>query len=566
MTHVARWGGRRRAGLVAAACVVALMAAACSGGSGGSGGGATPSGGGIVQGGELRIGTTYAIDSLNPFVAQADYAYTTFEYIYPELVQYNQKLDIVPDFAKSWTESPDGLTWTFHTQPNAKWSDGKPLTANDAAWTITTELKYIHGATAQAAGTLKHMTGADAPDPNTLVLHYSTPVANVLAQMAGESILPQQVWGKYATGNGAALRTFPNLAPVVSGGPFELVKYVKNQVALFQPNPGWWGPKPHISEFGFEFFSNADAMISAFKQGELDFIGEYTPPTAVADLKASGFVVDTYPSISMKDFIINTNSHKTKNRELLNPLVRLALAHAIDREQIVKVAWLGLAQPGDSFIAPADGMWHDPKLKPETFDLALANQELDQAGYPKGSDGVRVADGHKMSYTVIFPTDENGAGDRTFQIIQSDFRQIGVVITQKTMDDDATFAAISGPNNKYLNFDMAMWDWVPPVDPDFMLSVVTCEQYGNWSDSGYCNPSYDAMYDQQSTLINPKARQQLVWKMQDQIYNDRPYIILDYPDIIEAHSTKWAGFVPAPVMGSINSLSTQTLLQVHQVG
>jgi len=57
-----------------------------------------------------------------------------------------------------------------------------------------------------------------------------------------------------------------------------------------------------------------------------------------------------------------------------------------------------------------------------------------------------------------------------------------------------------------------------------------------------------------------------VWKMQDQIYNDRPYIILDYPDVIEAHSSKWAGFVLSPVMGSVNSLSTQTLLQVHQVG
>ena len=78
-----------------------------------------------------RLGSPSSIDSLNPFVAfQAD-AYSTFEYIYPELVQYNPKLQFVPDFARSWQESPDGQVWTFHTQPNAKWSDGKPLTAAD---------------------------------------------------------------------------------------------------------------------------------------------------------------------------------------------------------------------------------------------------------------------------------------------------------------------------------------------------------------------------------------------------------------------------------------------------
>jgi peptide/nickel transport system substrate-binding protein len=73
------------------------------------------------------------------------------------------------------------------------------------------------------------------------------------------------------------------------------------------------------------------------------------------------------------------------------------------------------------------------------------------------------------------------------------------------------------------------------------------------------------MYARQSTLTNVAQRRALIWKMQQQIYNDRPYIILDYPDVIEAHSKGWAGFVSSPVMGSVNSLSMQTLLQVHKV-
>jgi peptide/nickel transport system substrate-binding protein len=181
-----------------------------------------------------------------------------------------------------------------------------------------------------------------------------------------------------------------------------------------------------------------------------------------------------------------------------------------------------------------------------------------------GSNGIRIADGHPMAYNVIFPPDERGSGDRTFQILQADFKQIGIQISQQNMDDSAAFNAISAPDNKYQDYDMAMWDWVPPVDPDFMLSVLTCQQLGNNSDSGYCNAAYDKMYQQQGTLGTLAQRRALIFKMQQTIYNARPYIVLDYPDVIEAHSNKFTGFVPAPVMGSVNSLSTQTLLQVHE--
>jgi peptide/nickel transport system substrate-binding protein len=72
------------------------------------------------------------------------------------------------------------------------------------------------------------------------------------------------------------------------------------------------------------------------------------------------------------------------------------------------------------------------------------------------------------------------------------------------------------------------------------------------------------MYATQGTLIDPAARQKLVWQMQQYLYNARPYIILDYPDVIEAYSKSWTGFTISPVMGSVNSLSMQTLLQVHR--
>src|SRR5207245_9909234 len=89
------------------------------------------------SGGTFRLGTSSRIDSLNPYVAFNQDAYSTFEYIYPFLVQYDRtNRNFAPDFARSWSVSKDGKTWTFKTVANAKWSDGQPLTAADAAWTV----------------------------------------------------------------------------------------------------------------------------------------------------------------------------------------------------------------------------------------------------------------------------------------------------------------------------------------------------------------------------------------------------------------------------------------------
>jgi peptide/nickel transport system substrate-binding protein len=242
--------------------------------------------------------------------------------------------------------------------------------------------------------------------------------------------------------------------------------------------------------------------------------------------------------------------------------VKEAFAHAIDRDQIIRVVFLGTAKPGDSIIPPATGDWHNPQLKPETFDLGLANKMLDQLGYKRGSGGIRVANGHQMAYDVITPTSLQSA-PRTFQIMEASFSKIGVQLRQKALDATAAFDLMSGPNNRYLNFDLALWDWVALMDPDFMLSVATCAQYGGWSDSGYCDKTYDSMYSQQQLTTNQDARRAIVWKMQKYLYDQRPYLWLATQDSVDAVSSQWTGLVTSP-QGPFNSLSKVSLTSVHQ--
>src|SRR5262249_45165686 len=146
------------------ATVAALVLNACS--SGGS-----SASQGVKNGGNFRGGVTQKIDNLKPFVGFEQVSYDILEAIYPPLDQYNDKtLAIEPDFDTSWTTSPDGRTWTFHTRRGAQWSDGKPLTAADAAWTINTIIKFKSGPTANLGGDVAHLKNAVAASPTTLVL------------------------------------------------------------------------------------------------------------------------------------------------------------------------------------------------------------------------------------------------------------------------------------------------------------------------------------------------------------------------------------------------------------
>lgn len=545
---------KRGVALVAALLVaVALVGAGCSSGSSSSSGGKA----------FFKMGTDSTIDSLNPMVAFQATAIWVHTNIYPYLLNYNNQAELIPSFATDWKSSDGGHTYTFHTQPDAQWSDGKPLTAADAAWTINTLVKFKGGATSYWAPQMLDVVKAEAPNDTTLVVHYSKPIATALSNIASFPILPEHVWSKLAKGNGKAMKTYTNEPsdghPVVSGGPFMLTKYQKDQLAILQANPHWWGPKPKISGFGIEIFSNTDAMLSAFKQGEVDAIND-VPNTAVKTLQGS-FTVSATPGNFFYDFIINSAPDKSDHRELLNHQLRVAFEYAIDRQRIVDTALNGYGTIGATIVPATTGKWHDSSQKPLPFDIDKANQILDSLGYKKGSNGIRVANGEPMSYEVIVPSSRADVLTPTFRVIQGDFKQIGVELKEKVLDPNGAFAAITAPNNTYKSFDLAMWDWIPGEDPDSILSVLLCNQYGSNSDTGYCNPAYDRLYRKQAQELNVQKRVQLVHKAQDMIAEDRPYIVLNYPDVIEAWTKDWTGFYNLPGQGNFSVY--QSMLQAH---
>jgi peptide/nickel transport system substrate-binding protein len=555
----------RRAGFwLVVALVAALSFAGCGGSESTSTSGQGTDTGKVVKGGILRIGTINYVDSLNPFNYIESQAVNAFIMLYPQLVQYKYedgKYEIEGDWAKSWETSPDGKDWTFHLIPGGQWSDGKPLTADDAVWSINTTVKFADGPTAVQAAALQHVESAEAPDDQTLVIHYESPVGNVLAQLEQFFVLPRQVYEPLAEGNGKGLKTFQpqQHLPLVSAGVYRLKSYEKKGTTVYTADPNYWGPKSNAEAVALTYYTNADAMLSDLKGGQLDWVDQVPFSAVDAVKKDSNLVVETVPGAETTNITWNSN-----------------LSMCVDRDKIIEVVFSGYADTVESLpghISPLE----NPNLGPLEHDCDAANQMLDDLGYTKGPDGTRVAPAttgknaqpeHKMSYEIIVPNSLNFNGEREFDIVKEGFAEAGVEVTIKPGGDStAAYALETGDNcdaaksTGYDSFDIAMWDWIGYVDPDFMLSVVTKGQWCSWSDTGWDSPEFDALYDKQGTTIDPEERKQIVWEMQQMIYDNFLYTQLVNLDDIEAHTKAWDGFSPA-----LDAYSKKFYSQPHKVG
>jgi peptide/nickel transport system substrate-binding protein len=329
------------------------------------------------------VGTVNTIDSLNPFTAIESQSYNAFVMEYPQLVQYGPGPKLEGDWATSWSHSADGKTWTFKLKPGGKWSDGKPLTAADAAWTGNTIIKYQASATAALAGALTHVTSMDAPNATTLNVHYDAAVANVLPQLEQFWVLPEHIWGSLTGNSGKDLKSYQpqDHLPTVAGGAYTITKYDAKGTTVFKPNPDFYGPKSNAEAVAMTYYTNATTMIADFTSGNLDFVDQ-VPFNAVSSVKGdSRFTVYKDPSSEVTNITFNTNPVKPKNRELLNLKVKEALEYATDRQQIVDIVFAGFATPWANNISSQSTVWLDPSIQPLPFDVDKANQILDSLGY-----------------------------------------------------------------------------------------------------------------------------------------------------------------------------------------
>ncbi|HRW50330.1 MAG TPA: ABC transporter substrate-binding protein [Caldilinea sp.] len=508
-------------------------APASSGGEAGESAAAAPA--------TVRIGWAGSPDSLNPGVAVLAEAYTLFDLIYDSMYQLELDGTYTPELAESVDVSEDGTVWTFKLRDGFTFHDGTPLTAEDVAFSYNfyknhEEFPFLNVYTA-------YFDSIEATDESTVVITLSEAIPNMESQLIYLYALPKHIWEAYDA-EGAA--DFAN-DEMIGSGAFKLTQYEQNQfvqLAAVKDHPLY---PPKIDGAIFQTFDNQDGLVQALRTGQVDMIMEM-PATAVPGLRNDSnieLVVGPPAAPSVTDIFFNLVTPEncppddgacTGHPALLDRNVRLALAHATDKQQIIDVVLLGLGNPGLTLIPDSLGFFYNDSLQDYEFDLDKANQILDDAGYlDTNNDGVReMPDGSRdLTLRMNWPSDSTNA-PRMAEILNGLWSQIGVKTELQALDPDA-LTAVCCPA---FDFDVILWGWGSDPDPAFLLSVMTTDEIPTGtSETGYSNPTYDELFAQQAVELDQEKRRDIVWEMQKIVFDDVVYIIPFYAANVQAFRT-----------------------------
>jgi peptide/nickel transport system substrate-binding protein len=500
----------------------------------------------------IKIGVTQSVDSMNPFLAVRLVTGSIQRMIYGFLTVPDSKtLQPSPDLAESWTTSPDGLTWTF-TIRQAKWSDGQPITAEDAAWTFN-KMITDDGAKTGNGPAVANFQSVSA-NGQELTIKLKTPQASMLDNPV--PIMPKHVWEKVKD----ISKYDAEVYPTVGSGPYVAVEHKKDQFVRLEANPQYWRGRPKIDELQVIFYDNPAASIVGLKKGDIDLIGRLNPPD-FESLKGDANIVQWNTQGRRSAYLqINHGATTSDNKPigdghpaLKDPRVRTALHYAIDKQKLVDEVQNGLAKPADGSIIPPlykDFFWEASGAEKVGFDPAKANQILDDAGYKKGPDGVRtMPDGsRKLQFRFSIHTD-TPIEDKLAEYLTGWFKEIGITLTTKRLDS-SKFTEETGTTAL---FDIAISGWSVNPDPEEVLGTHLCSRrptatgQGGGTESFYCDPQYESLYLQQQKELDRTKRADLIKKMEERLYTDAPVIALYYPNDLEGYrKDRIASITPIP--------------------
>jgi peptide/nickel transport system substrate-binding protein len=486
----------------------------------------------------LRLGITTFPDTFNPMTFVMSETGYMLSMIYDMGIQMEgPKNDAVPDLAESWEVSPDGLTWTFHFVHNAKWHDGVPFTSEDFKFTLDYCTDYPNfNETLQQSMVISYMStivSTETPDPYTAIVHMSAPLADF-----GQPwfwIIPKHIWENVPKEEAGT--SYENKPPIGTG-PFKYVDSKINEYVKLDANKEYFLGAPKVDHLIFKYLADPDTMVQALIAGEVDAI--IPPSGSVEKLKTEKNIkVEMWPSRSVSELGFNTWTDPSSkgNPALLDYRFRQALAHAVNKDEIIGLAYHGIAERAESVLPPSMVAYHWEPSPEETleFNIAKANQMLDDLGYTKwdATHTFRIDPTTNKPFTLTChatndATELISAGN----LLVNWFKEIGIDLKLHVVDSAQMIDA-----NLAGDMDLYLWGWGFDCDPDFALSVFTTDQIGAWSDCFYSDKTYDALYLKQHTSADVQERHSTIVEMQKHLYNQSPYVMLAYSSNIVAHRT-----------------------------
>lgn len=445
------------------------------------------------------------------------------EDMYEGLVLYDAEAKVVPGVATEWSVSDDGLVYTFTLRPEAKWSNGDPVTADDFVYSLRriltpeTGAKYanilypIKNAEAINKGEKQpEELGVKAVDPGTLEITLENPTPYFLELLTHHTGLPVHPASVEKYGS-----DFVKPENIVTNGAYILKEFTPGDKVVLVKNPQYYdADNVQIDKVIFYPMEDRAACVRRYEAGEIDSCSDL-PTEQMKELRAKfGDQVHTPPYLGTYYY-----AFRTDKEPFGDPRVRHALSMAIDREFLADQIWGGTMLPAYSFVPPGINNYEGGPAYADFKDMSMLDREdkakelLKEAGFDESNP---------LSVEISYNTSENHKN--TAVAIADMWSNIGVTTTMINRDGATHFAYLREKGD----FDVARAGWIGDYsDPQNFLFLVESDNPG-FNYANYNNPEYDALMDQAAAETDLAKRATLLKQAEEIFMRDEPYAPLLY--------------------------------------
>ncbi|MBF0464698.1 MAG: peptide-binding protein [Nitrospirae bacterium] len=470
---------------------------------------------------------------LIPMLAGDSASHAVAGLVFNGLVKYAPDLQLTGDLAESWDISPDGLVITFHLRKGVRWTDGVEFTANDVMFGYKTIIDE-KTPTAYKEDFLQ-VRKAEVLDKYTFRVTYEKPFAPALSSWGSLVVLPEHLL------KGKDIVKDPFGRAPVGMGPYILDKWIAGERVELKSNHGYFDGRPYIDRYVYRIIPDQSTMFLELKTGSIDFMGltpiQYQRQTDT-ELFKERFQKFRYPAFNYTFLGFNLKHPFFKDKR-----VRQAIAHAIDKEEIVDAVLFGLGTTSTGPYVP--NTWpYNPNVRKYEFNPIKAKALLKEAGWTKkDSDGVLKKDGNRFEFTIITNMG-NTLRTKTATIIQYRLKQVGIKVHIRALEW-STFI------NEFVDkrrFEAVVLGWSIGLDAD---------QYDIWHSSktkekefnfiGYNNPEIDALLEEGRRTFDMEKRKRAYHRLHEILAEDVPYVFLYVPDSLVVISSRFKGIVPTTI-------------------
>lgn len=489
------------------------------------------------KGGTLTVAWVEALDTLDPHMTASAGSIKIINNVFNGLLKVEfdgNKVSFVPDLSEKW-EMPDEKTHIFKLRPGVKFHNGDVCDAEAVKWSLervkSPELKSPH------AWKFQLLEGIDIVDPLTIRMRFKKPYAFLPVALTGSTGRAGTIVSKRAVeAAGAGFGRAP-----FGTGPFKFVGWKENDSIELVRNPDYFEPGlPYLDKISIRLIKEPSAAVAAMMSGQVDGLSvcpfQFIPQLRKnPNIQVFGQVEGNYSFVGMNN----------KRAPFDNPLLRQAVAFAIDRKVIVEQSYFNEAIPAYTCISPPMTDFYDPNIaktgRGQFFDLAKAKELRAKSGVQgELTPTYIVTDGF---------TGSGGLGTRNAQLIAPMLAQIGIKPKIELVD-----RAIWVQRRNAGDFDMYDEAWVADLDPD---ETITPEWSTGrpWNFVGYSNPKFDQACTAAAETTNIDARRKLYVEAEDLLMADAPLAVLAHMKVFKILSKKVQGFKYVPV----------DLLDLHKV-